>query len=112
MDVVATVAQIAARRCKELSMTETKPSATGKRDTHCAHDNRYAVLRFLCDYTTEYRHGPDYQEIMSAVGLTKSTVHYHLKQLEKQSYVKRVPCVCRGTTPTDKGRAWIRGENA
>lgn len=55
-------------------------------------DNQLLIYEFLKDFTSQKGYPPTVREICKAVGLkSTSSVHGHLKQLEKEGLIKRDP---------------------
>ena len=55
-------------------------------------DKQLLIYEFLKDFTSQKGYPPTVREICKAVGLkSTSSVHGHLKQLEKEGLIKRVP---------------------
>ncbi len=65
---------------------------------------RLEILRFLAREVGEGRTAPAIPEIGRAVALKSTqTVHHHLKHLEQEGYVSRVPGRARSVELTEKG---------
>ena len=55
-------------------------------------DKQLLIYEFLKDFTSQKGYPPTVREICKAVGLkSTSSVHWHLKQLEKEGLIKRDP---------------------
>jgi len=64
----------------------------------------YAVLETIYDYWKTSRVGPTLEEIRGNVNLSSpSAVHFHIKKLEEEGLVSRVPKKHRSMKPTHKG---------
>lgn len=64
----------------------------------------YSVLETICDWWTTHRFGPTMDEINEVVKLSgPSAVHFHIKKLEADNLIARVPRKHRSIRCTHKG---------
>ncbi len=64
----------------------------------------YAILESICDWWGNHRFGPTMDEINIDVGLSgPSAVHFHLKKLEADGLIARIPRKHRSIRCTHKG---------
>lgn len=47
------------------------------------------IVKFIIDYHRENLFYPNYDEIAEGVGMTKATVHTHMRNLEKEGIIVR-----------------------
>jgi SOS-response transcriptional repressor LexA len=64
----------------------------------------YAILEAIGDWWADHRFGPTMDEINTEVGLSgPSAVHFHLKKLEADGLIARIPRKHRSIRLTHKG---------
>ena len=70
------------------------------------------IYEFLKDFTSQKGYPPTVREICKAVGLkSTSSVHGHLKQLEKEGLIKRDPTKPRAIEILDGGNVFANNNN-
>lgn len=66
---------------------------------------KFEVLTFVVEYCANSRYGPTVEEIREAVGLTtRSSVQWHLNDLQEDGLLTRIPRKHRSLKPTGKGQ--------
>lgn len=69
----------------------------------------YAVLETICDWWSDHRFGPTMAEINSQVGLSgASAIHFHIRKLEADGLIARVPRQHRSIRATHKGARLVQ----
>ncbi len=69
----------------------------------------FTVLEAIYDHYQESRIGPTLDEIRKTVGLSSpSAVHYHIKQLEEDELIQRIPGKHRSMRVTRKGAKLVK----
>ena len=75
-------------------------------------DKQLLIYKFLKDFTSQKGYPPTVREICKAVGLkSTSSVHGHLKQLEKEGLIKRDPTKPRAIEILDGGNVFANNNN-
>jgi DNA-binding MarR family transcriptional regulator len=81
------------KRLSESSTLSARPSASAH-----AHD-------FIIDFIVEHGHVPSVREIAAAIGRSPSTVHRHLRELERDGLIRRRPGLARSLVLVSGGQA-------